>query len=89
MMREVLGAVMAATMGTVLLWFVLPMLNLAKLSVFNSILNNPDPAISQNETTLLLIQLGDMVFLALGFVVFLVVGFIVLSYATRRDPFSE
>lgn len=89
MMREVLGAVMAAAMGTVLLWFILPMLNLAKISVFNGILNNPDPTISQNETTLLLIQLGDMVFLSLGFVVFLVVGFIILSYATRRDPFAE
>lgn len=80
---------MAATMGTLLLWFILPMLNLAKISVWGMIQNNPDPNVSQNETTLLLMQLGDTVFLALGFLVFMIVGFIILSYATRRDPYGD
>lgn len=89
MMREVLGAIMAGTMGTMLLWFILPMLNLAYISITGQIKNNPNPIISQNPTTLQMIALGDTIFLALGFLVFFVTGFIIISYATRRDPFAE
>jgi hypothetical protein len=81
-MREVVGAVMAATVGTMLLWLILPTLRLA----YNSVSEQIDPTDPVNQQ---LLDLGDMSFIILGFIVILVVGFVVLSYATRKDPFGS
>ena len=81
MMREVIGAIMAAVTGLFLLWFLLPMLttmyNQIKLSVDVS-----DPTIAQ------LLVLGDAVYAVLGLIVLIVVGFLIFSYATRREGFD-
>lgn len=81
MMREVIGAIMAAVTGLFLLWFLLPMLttmyNQVKLAVDVS-----DPTIAQ------LLVLGDAVYAILGLIVILVVGYLILAYATRREGFD-
>lgn len=81
MLKEVLGAVMAAFVGTLILWVLLPVLKNVQNVVFNTI-DTEDP------TTLFLMSLGDVVYLIMGWVVILVVGFIILSYAVRRDPYD-
>jgi len=79
MMREVIGAIMAAVSGLFLLWFLLPMLttlyNQVKLTV-----DQQDPTIAQ------LLVLGDGVYSVLGLIVIIVVGYLIMAYATRREP---
>ena len=81
MMREVIGAIMAAVTGLFLLWFLLPMLttlyNQVKLTV-----DVTDPTIAQ------LLTLGDAVYAILGLIVIIVVGYLIFAYATRREGFD-
>jgi len=72
---------MAAFVGTLILWVILPVLKNVQNMVFNNI-DTTDP------TTLQLIALGDVVYVMLGFVTFFVVGFVILSYATSRSPYD-
>jgi hypothetical protein len=72
---------MAAAVGTMLLWLILPTLRIA----FNSVSDQIDQTDPVNQQ---LIELGDMTYIILGFIVILVVGFVILSYATRRDPYG-
>ena len=72
---------MAAFVGTLILWVILPVLKNVQNMVFDNI-NTTDP------TTLQLMALGDTVYVIMGFVVFFVTGFIILSYAARRDPYD-
>lgn len=81
MMREVIGAIMAAVMGLYLLWYILPMLYTQYDFVKQSV-NQTDPTIQT------MLQLGDGVYLMLPLLVILIVGFLVMSYATRREPFD-
>lgn len=72
---------MAAFVGILLLWVILPVLKNVQNMVFNTI-DTEDPA------TLQLMALGDTLYFVLGFLVFFVTGFIILSYAIRRDPYD-
>jgi hypothetical protein len=81
MMREVVGAIMAAFVGVVILWFLLPALTIVKNNIFAH-LDTSDPTVQT------LIQLGDAVYLIMGFVIFLVIGFVIFSYATRGSPYD-
>jgi len=81
MIRQVIGAIMAAFVGTLILWVILPVLKNVQNMVFNNI-DTTDP------TTLQLIALGDVVYVMLGFVTFFVIGFVILSYATSRSPYD-
>lgn len=72
---------MAAFVGTLILWVILPVLKNVQNMVFNNI-DTTDP------TTLQLIALGDVVYVMLGFVTFFVIGFVILSYATSRSPYD-
>lgn len=81
MLKEVVGAIMAAFVGVLLLWVVLPVLKNVQNMVFNSV-NSTDPA------TLQLMALGEALYYIMGGIVFFVTGFIILSYASRRDPFD-
>lgn len=79
MMREVVGAVMAAFVGLLLLWFILPMLN----TTYELIKQNVDMTNPTNQT---LILLGDGVYSILGYIVIVVVGYLIFAYATRNVP---
>ena len=81
MLREVVGAIMAAFVGIILLWMILPMLKNAQNLVF-SVVNTTDPAVQQ------LMALGDTLYYVMGFLVIFVTGFIILSYASRNDPYN-
>jgi hypothetical protein len=81
MIREVAGAIMAAFVGTLILWVILPVLKNVQNMVFNSI-DTDDP------TTLQLMALGDTIYIVMGWLVFFVVGFIIISYAARKDPYD-
>ena len=81
MLREVIGALMAIFMGTLILWVILPTLKNVQNLVFDFIDTN-------DTATLQLMALGEALYFILGGVVFFVVGFILLSYASRRGTFD-
>lgn len=84
MIREVVGAITAVFVGVILLWFILPMLNVTYETVKATI-----PAEAQNTPTMqTLFALGDGLYLILGFIVFVVVGYLLFAYATRAVPFD-
>ena len=81
MMREVVGALMACFGGLLLLWFMLPMLNVS-YSMTKSIVNASDPTMQA------LFQIGDGVYSIMPFTILIVVGYLIFAYATRREPFD-
>lgn len=81
MLREIIGAIFAAFIGTLVLWAVMPALKNIQSAVFYSI-DSEDP------TTAMLFFFGDILYLILGWVVVFVIGFAVLSRAARSDTFS-
>lgn len=82
MMREVIGAIMAAVSGLFLLWFILPMLT----TLYNQTKQTVDIS---DPTIAAMLQLGDGVYGILGLIVIIVVGYGIMSYATRREPFDN
>lgn len=83
-MWEIVAAIMAALVGTLLLWFIMPMLNLARLMTEDIVIKNP---VYQNNTVLQqTVKMGDMFFLSMGFIVFMVIAFLLISKSTKRGP---
>jgi type II secretory pathway component PulF len=81
MIRETVGALMAVTMSVILLWFILPMLNVTYEQVKATVdLSHP--------TTETLVTLGDGMYLILGFIAVLVPGYLIFAYASRIVPFD-
>lgn len=84
MIREVVGAIAACFVGIIMLWFIIPMLNLTYETTISVI----PPESLETPTMQTLIQLGDGLFLIIGFITFLVVGYLIFAYATRIVPFD-
>lgn len=82
MMREVVGAISAAFTGTILLWFMLPMLATQYSFVVQTV-NATDPIIAP------MLQLGNGVYTILPYIVFVVTGYLIFAYATRIEPFDR
>lgn len=72
---------MAVTMSIILLWFILPMLNMSYELVKTTVDQD-------HPTNQILMQLGDGLFIILGFVAFVVAGYMLFAYATRNVPFD-
>lgn len=84
MIREVTGAIAAAFMGIILLWFIIPMLFTSYQTVVSVIPAN----VTSTPTMQTLLTLGDGLYLILGFISFIVTGYLIFAYATRAVPFD-
>jgi hypothetical protein len=84
MIREVVGAITACFVGIILLWFIIPMLNLTYETTLSVLPANA----TSTPTMQTLIALGDGLFLIIGFITFIVVGYLIFAYATRIVPFD-
>jgi hypothetical protein len=78
MMWEVIMAIGALSVVSLLLWFVYPMINLTILTTQDYV-DQDDPI---NQFSL---QMGNAFFLVLGLVGFLVTGFLLYSNALKSD----
>lgn len=82
MLREVIGSVMAITVGIIILYMMLPTLETVKNQVFERLPNQDDPTNQQ------LFLIGNNAYLILVFIVIGSIAFVIFLYASNKDPFD-
>jgi hypothetical protein len=80
-MVEIASTILALSICSLLLWFLMPMLNLTRLTTAGYV-DETDP-INQ-----LSIQMGDALFLVVGFVGILTGSVLLLTTAFKREAFE-